>query len=121
MPSTPNGNPSTAPYWRISPGHSRPISNDSTVPVTAPTATSTPIACDQRRASVIATSSCRRSPMNSASSTIVGSAIPRQARMMWNPSVVAICARAGTTSPLTREAASKVTPPAPVIAHPPPT
>ena len=32
MPSTPNGNPSTAPYWRISPGHSRPISNDSTVP-----------------------------------------------------------------------------------------
>ncbi len=90
MPSTPNGNPSTAPYWRISPGHSRPISNDSTVPVTAPTATSTPIACDQRRASVMATSSRRRRPMNSASSTIVGSAIPRLARMMWNPRVVAI-------------------------------
>src|SRR4029077_4774700 len=54
MPSTPNGIPNTAPYWRISPGHSRPISNDSTVPVTAPTAISTPMACDQRRASRIA-------------------------------------------------------------------
>src|SRR5215472_244940 len=76
-PSTPNGSPSTAPYRRISPGHSRPISNDSTVPVTAPTAIRTPIACDHRRA--------RRS------------ATPRHARMMWNPSVVAIWARAGTT------------------------
>src|ERR1700747_709883 len=27
-PSTANGNPSTDPYWRIRPGHSRPISND---------------------------------------------------------------------------------------------
>jgi len=78
------------------------------VPVTAPTATSTPIAWDQRRASRIATSSPRRNPMNSASSTIDGSAIPRQARMMWNPSVAAICARAGTTSP-TCAAASSVT------------
>ena len=81
-PSTPNGSPSTAPYLRIRPGHSSPISNDSTVPVTAPTATSTPIACDQRRASTMATWSGRRSPMNSAISTMVGSAIPRQARMM---------------------------------------
>ena len=79
-PSMPNGNPSTAPYLLISPGHSRPISNDSTVPVTAPTATSTPITCDQRRASTSATSSGRRSPMNSASSTIAGSAIPMQAK-----------------------------------------
>src|SRR5215472_587900 len=96
-PSTPNGSPSTAPYRRISPGHSRPISNDSTVPVTAPTAIRTPIACDHRRARRSATSSDRRSPMNSAISTTVGSAIPRHARMMWNPSVVAIWARAGTT------------------------
>ena len=118
MPSTPNGNPSTAPYWRISPGHSKPISNDSTVPVTAPTATSTPIACDQWRASRIAVSSCRRRPMNSASSTIVGSAMPRQARMIWNPSVVAICARAGTTSPLAREAASSITSLSRVMADP---
>ena len=105
-PSTPNGNPSTAPYCRISPGHNRPISNDSTVPVTAPTAISTPIACDQRRASRIAVSSWRRRPMNSASSTIDGSAIPRHAKMMWNPSVAAICARAGTTSPLACAAAT---------------
>ena len=81
-PSTPNGSPSTAPYRRISPGQSRPISKDSTVPVTAPTATSTPIAWDQRRASVMATGLDQRSPMNSAISTTVGSAMPRQARMM---------------------------------------
>ncbi len=108
-PSTPNGNPSTAPYRRISPGHSRPSSNDSTVPVTAPTATSTPIAWDQRRASNSATASDRRSPTNSASSTIVGNAIPRQAKMMWNPKVAAICARAETTSPPLRAAATITT------------
>jgi hypothetical protein len=113
-PSMPNGRPSTAPYLRISPGQSRPISNESTVPVTAPTATSTPMACDQRRASSMATPSLRRSPMNSASSTIVGSAMPRQARMMWKPSVVAIWARAGTTSPVTRAAATTATCPTPV-------
>ena len=105
-PSTPNGSPSTAPYRRISPGQSRPISKDSTVPVTAPTATSTPIACDQRRASVMASGFDQRSPMNSAISTTVGSAMPRQARMMWKPSVVAICARAGTTVPVSRAAAA---------------
>src|SRR5262249_25677027 len=93
-----NGNPSTAPYRRISPGHSSPISNDSTVPVTAPTATSTPIACDQRRASRNAVSSRRRNPMNSASNTTDGSATPRHARLIWNPSGVAICARAAPLS-----------------------
>ena len=45
--------------------------------------------------------------MNSAISTTVGSAMPRQARMMWKPSVVAICARAGTTVPVIRAAASQ--------------
>ena len=47
--------------------------------------------------------------MNSASSTTVGNAIPRQARMMWNPSVVAICARAGTTSVPVRATAATTT------------
>ena len=75
---------------RIRPGHSSPISNDSTVPVTAPTATSTPMTCDHRRASSIATSSERLRPRNSATSTTVGNAIPKQAKMIWNPSVVAI-------------------------------
>src|ERR1700722_2597910 len=118
MPSIPNGRPRTAPYWRISPGHSRPISNDSTVPVTAPTATSTPITCDQRRASFIAMGSGRRSPMNSAISTIVGSAMPRQARMMWKPSVVAICARAGITCPLTCGAVAARTSLSCITTHP---
>src|ERR1022692_1667434 len=42
-------------------------------------------------------SPCRRRPGNSASSTIDGRAIPTQARMIWKPSVAAICARSGTT------------------------
>ena len=82
IPSSANGRPITGPYRRINPGHNRPISNDSTVPVTAPTATRTPMACDQRRASFIATMSERFRPMYSAISTIVGSAIPKHARMM---------------------------------------
>ena len=52
------------------------------VPVTAPTAIRTPIAEDQRRASRSAVASSRRNPMNPASSTNAGNAIPRQARMM---------------------------------------
>src|SRR6516225_10441343 len=68
------------------------------------------MACDQRRASRIAVWSCRLRPMNSAISTMVGSAMPRQARMMWNPSVAAICARAGTTCPLPGAAASRAIP-----------
>ena len=44
-------------------GQSRPNSNDSTVPVTAPTATVTAVTFDQRRASSSATASFLRSPM----------------------------------------------------------
>ncbi len=40
IPSKLNGMPIADPYVPISPGHSRPMSNDSTVPLTAPTATS---------------------------------------------------------------------------------
>jgi hypothetical protein len=40
------------------------------------------MACDHRRASRIAVSSRRRSPMNSASSTTDGKAMPKQAKMM---------------------------------------
>ena len=51
IPSSENGSPITSPYMPISPGHSRPISNDRIVPETAPTANRTPIALAQRRAS----------------------------------------------------------------------
>ena len=56
-PSIMNGSPNTSPNRPSSPGHSSPISNDSTVPVTAPTAKVTPMTCDQRRASRSAASS----------------------------------------------------------------
>ena len=61
-PSTANGMPNAAPNLPISPGQSSPISNETTVPVTAPTATSTAITLDQRRASSSAARSWRRSP-----------------------------------------------------------
>ena len=62
MPSKLNGIPMTDPYLPISPGHSSPMSNDSTVPLTAPTATRTAITLDHRRASNSAVWSCRRRP-----------------------------------------------------------
>jgi hypothetical protein len=63
MASIWNGRPNTSPYLPVRPGQSRPISNDSTVPVTAPTAKVTAAACDHRRASVSATASFRRRPL----------------------------------------------------------
>ena len=49
-----------APYLPIRPGHSSPISNDSTVPDTAPTANSTAATWDQRCARSIASRSLPR-------------------------------------------------------------
>lgn len=63
IPSALNGMPMTPPKRPIRPGHSSPISNDSTVPVTAPTATSTAMTFDQRRTSSRAAASLRRRPM----------------------------------------------------------
>ena len=47
----PEGRPNTAPNVAMKFGHSRPSSNDRIVPVTTPTANSTSITFDQRRAS----------------------------------------------------------------------
>ena len=78
-------------------GHSRPNSNESTVPVTAPTANVTATTFDQRRASSSASASPRRRPRWLAISMIAGSATPSDARMMWNPSVNAIWLRAASS------------------------
>src|SRR5580692_7407429 len=96
IPSSENGSPIAAPYRPIRPGHSRPISYDSTVPDTAPTATST--------ASSIATGSLRLMPIHSAVIVTAANATPKQARMIWNPSDDPICDRAGTglTAPTAR-------------------
>ena len=96
IPSSENGSPIAAPYRPIRPGQSRPISYDSTVPDTAPTATSTAITFDQRRASSIATGSLRLMPIHSAVMVTAANATPKHARMMWNPSDDPICDRAGT-------------------------
>ena len=57
IPSKANGTPKAAPHWPMNFGHSRPNSNDSTVPVTAPTANVTAMYFDQRCASSIASAS----------------------------------------------------------------
>src|ERR1700761_4088001 len=98
IPSTENGKPIAAPNRPIRPGHSRPISYDSTVPDTAPTATSTAMTFDQRRASSSAAASPRLMPIHSAVMVTAANAMPKHARMMWNPSDDPICDRAGTGS-----------------------
>ena len=63
IPSIAKGSPKTSPYLPVSPGHSSPISKESTVPEAAPTAKVRPAACDQRRARVSATESLWRNPL----------------------------------------------------------
>ena len=97
-PSIANGIPKAPPKRPMRPGHSNPISNDRTVPVTAPTAKVTAITVDHRRASRSAAGSARRRPTAFAIRTIVGNPTPRQARTMWNPSVNAIWDLAASSS-----------------------
>ena len=62
MPSIANRTPNTSPNRLVNAGQSNPNSNESTVPVTAPTANVTAATFDQRRASSIASASSWRSP-----------------------------------------------------------
>ena len=62
MPSIANRTPNTSPKRPVNSGHSRPNSNDSTVPVTAPTANVTAATFDHRSASRSATGSFWRRP-----------------------------------------------------------
>src|SRR5919106_850125 len=98
IPWIANGSPKRS----ISPGHRSPSSNESTVPVTAPTANSTAITLDHRCASLSAVSSSLRRPHQLATSVIAGKPIPMQAKTMWNPSVNAICSRARSRSETAR-------------------
>jgi hypothetical protein len=75
-------------------GHSRPNSNDSTVPLTAPTANSTANALHHRRARSYQTRSPVRIQRSSMNSSSHGRPIPKTAKMMWKPSENAICSRA---------------------------
>src|SRR3954452_18022106 len=97
MPSIAKRTPNTFPKRPVNSGHSRPNSNESTVPVTAPTANVTATTWDQRRASSSASSSLRRSPCQLAISMSAGNATPSEARTIWNPSVNAIWLRAASS------------------------
>ena len=57
IPSKANGTPNASPHCPMNRGHSSPNSNDSTVPVTAPTANVTAMYFDQRWASCSAAAS----------------------------------------------------------------
>ena len=93
-PSIVNANPITGPKVCMKAGHSKPSSNDNTVPDTAPAANNTAKALDQRIAMICH----RRSPVlaqrHSANNISTGSPTPRQATTMCQPRVKAIWVRA---------------------------
>jgi hypothetical protein len=72
-----------------------PISNDSSVPDTAPAANRIPMAFDQVCASSVSAASPRRWPRHSVNTVSSGKAIPKQAKTMCQPRDRAICMRAG--------------------------
>src|SRR5688500_12504476 len=82
----------------MKPGHSKPRSNESTVPDTAPTANSTAVPFAQRRARSRYARSPVRRHRHSASTIRSGMAIPISAKMMWKPSDIAIWVRAARRS-----------------------
>src|SRR5690349_7903240 len=75
-------------------GHSSPNSNDSTVPLTAPTANSTANALHHRRAISYQTRSPVRMKRSSMNRSSHGRPMPKTANTMWKPSENAICSRA---------------------------
>ena len=62
IPSSAKAGPKTSPKRLMNSGHSRPISKESTVPVTAPAANRTAATFDQRCARRRASASSLRSP-----------------------------------------------------------
>src|SRR5689334_14645338 len=78
-------------------GHNRPNSNVNTVPVTAPTANVTAMYFDQRCARTNASSSFRFNARQLAMRVMHIHDTPSGTRMICEPSVKAICARAHGT------------------------
>lgn len=97
-PSIENGMPTSGPARSMKSGHSSPSSNDSTVPLTAPTANITAVPFDHRFASSSQLSSFVRRYMPSAMTMSSGIAIPTTANTMWKASDIAICERAAKRS-----------------------
>src|SRR3954470_10106925 len=97
-PSSENGMPIIGPANSMNRGHSRPSSNESTVPDTAPTANKTAVPVAHRFASCRYTASPVRRHRHSASTISTGIAIPISANTMWKPSEMPICRRAASRS-----------------------
>jgi hypothetical protein len=74
--------PMTGPAASMKRGNNRPSSNDSTVPLTAPTAKNTAVPFNQRCASSRYSASFVRRHCTSASTIISGIAIPISANTM---------------------------------------
>ncbi len=97
-PSSENGIPMIPPAYCMNRGHSRPSSNERTVPETAPTANMIAVPRAQRRASsryVASPVACHR---HSAMTMSKGIPIPTMAKTIWKASDIAICDRAARRS-----------------------
>src|SRR5512135_1730608 len=97
-PSSENGIPMIAPANRMNAGQSRPSSNDSTVPDTAPTAKRIAVPRAQRLARSRWMGSPERRQRRSATTMRTGIAIPTTAKTMWNASDIPIWTRAAARS-----------------------
>jgi len=97
-PSSEKGIPMIAPAYAMKAGQSSPSSNESTVPLTAPTAKRIAVPLLHRLVRSSQTGSRVRSHCRSESTISNGIPIPRTAKMMWNPSDIAIWARAARRS-----------------------
>ena len=93
-PSSAKGSPTTSPNMPMNLGQSRPSSNESTVPETAPTAKRMDVPLAIRRASSRQPGSPVRRWRTSAITMKSGSATPAAANAMWNASERPIWARA---------------------------
>src|SRR5512143_11898 len=97
-PSSENGIPMIAPANRMNSGQSRPSSNDSTVPDTAPTAKRIAVPRAHRLARSRWMGSPERRQRRSATTMRTGIAIPTTAKTMWKASDIPIWTRAAARS-----------------------
>jgi hypothetical protein len=100
-PSSEKGMPMIAPAYSMKAGQRSPSSNESTVPLTAPTAKRIAVPLLQRFARSSQTGSRVRIHLRSASTMSAGMPIPITAKMMWKASDMAICDRAASRSDTT--------------------
>src|SRR2546422_6919347 len=104
-PSNENGIPMIAPACSMNPGQSKPSSNESTVPETAPTANKMAVPFAHRLQRSRYTVCFVRRYVASAMAMSSGIPMPNAAKTMWKASDIAICERAKRKSliPLQRD------------------